>query len=105
MSEPILVIENLHVAVEDKQIIRGIDLKISPGEIHAIMGPNGSGKSTLANVLMGKPGYDITDGRVLYKGDDLSGFSPDERAKRGIFLAFQYPTEIPGVSVVNFLRT
>ena len=105
MSEPLLSIENLHVKIEDKQILKGIDLKISPGEIHAIMGPNGSGKSTLANVLMGKPEYEITDGRVVFKGEDISGLGPDERAKRRIFLAFQYPTEVPGVSVVNFLRT
>ena len=109
MTEPLLVIENLSVAVgegEDaKEILRGVDLKIFPGEIHAIMGPNGSGKSTLASALMGKPGYTITGGRILYKGEDLADLSPDERARRGIFLAFQYPTEIPGVSVVNFLRT
>lgn len=105
MSEPILVIEGLFVSVEDKEILRGIELKIAPGEIHAIMGPNGSGKSTLANVLMGKPGYKVTSGRVLFKSEDIAPLSPDERAKRGMFLAFQYPTEIPGVSVVNFLRT
>ena len=105
MAEPLLLIEDLHVAVEDKTILKGIDLKISPGEIHALMGPNGSGKSTLASVLMGKPGYDIKQGRVLYKGEDIAPLSPDERARRRIFLAFQYPTEIPGVSVVNFLRT
>jgi Fe-S cluster assembly ATP-binding protein len=105
MPEPILSIENLHVKVEERDILRGIDLKISPGEIHAIMGPNGSGKSTLANALMGKPGYEVTEGKVIYKGEDVSNLSPDERARRGIFLAFQYPTEIPGVSVVNFLRT
>lgn len=105
MSEPILVIDNLHVAVEGKEILRGIDLKVSPGEIHAIMGPNGSGKSTLANALFGKPGYAIGKGRVVYKGEDVTGLSPDERARRGMFMAFQYPTEIPGVSVVNFLRT
>ncbi|MCA1839327.1 MAG: Fe-S cluster assembly ATPase SufC, partial [Actinobacteria bacterium] len=105
MTEPILIIEDLHAKVESKQILKGIDLKIAPGEIHAIMGPNGSGKSTLANILMGKPGYEVTKGRVIYKGEDISQLSVDERARRGVFLAFQYPTEIPGVSVVNFLRT
>jgi Fe-S cluster assembly ATP-binding protein len=105
MSEPILLVENLNVTVEDNPILRGIDLKIFPGEIHAMMGPNGSGKSTLANVLMGKPGYAMTEGRILYKGIDIVDQSPDERARMGIFLAFQYPTEVPGVSVVNFLRT
>jgi Fe-S cluster assembly ATP-binding protein len=108
MTEPLLVIENLHVAVggdEAKPILKGVDLKIFPGEIHALMGPNGSGKSTLASALMGRPGYEITEGRILYKGDDLADLAPDERARRRIFLAFQYPTEIPGVSVVNFLRT
>jgi Fe-S cluster assembly ATP-binding protein len=105
VSDPILVIEDLNVEVEDRKILQGIDLKISPGEIHAIMGPNGSGKSTLANALFGKPGYEITGGRVLYEGDDITGLTPDERARRGMFLAFQYPTEVPGVSVVNFLRT
>jgi Fe-S cluster assembly ATP-binding protein len=105
MSDSLLLIENLHVAVEDKTILKGIDLKIGPGEIHALMGPNGSGKSTLASVLLGKPGYEITQGRVLYKGEDIAALSPDERARKRMFLAFQYPTEIPGVSVVNFLRT
>lgn len=105
MTEPILVIEDLHVKVEDKLILQGIDLKVTVGEIHAIMGPNGSGKSTLANALMGKPGYDVTQGKVLYQGENVAGLSPDARARRGMFLAFQYPTEVPGVSVVNFLRT
>jgi len=105
MGEPILVIEGLHAQVEDKEILRGVDLKITPGEIHAIMGPNGSGKSTLANVLMGKPGYEVTEGSILFKGEDIVDLSTDERARRGLFLAFQYPVEIPGVSVVNFLRT
>lgn len=105
MSQPILSIQDLHVSVEDKDILKGIDLKISQGEIHAIMGPNGSGKSTLANVLMGKPGYVVTRGKVVYKGEDISALSPDERARKRMFLAFQYPTEVPGVSVVNFLRT
>jgi Fe-S cluster assembly ATP-binding protein len=105
MPDPILVIEDLHVEVEEKPILQGIDLKIAPGEIHAIMGPNGSGKSTLANALMGKPGYDVKKGRILYKGEDVAKLSPDERARKRMFLAFQYPTEVPGVSVVNFLRT
>src|SRR3989440_12573615 len=101
MTEPILLIEDLHATVEGKEILRGVNLKILPGEIHAIMGPNGSGKSTLANVMMGKPGYDIAQGRVLYKGEDLSGLQPEERARKGMFLAFQNPTEIPGVSVAH----
>src|SRR5256714_5818914 len=105
MAEPILLVEDLHATVEGKEILRGVNLKILPGEIHAIMGPTGSGKSTLANVLRGKPGYDIARGRVVYKGEDLSGLAPEGRARQGIFLAFQNPTEIPGVSVVNFLRT
>jgi Fe-S cluster assembly ATP-binding protein len=105
MPDSLLLIEDLHVAVEDKTILKGIDLKIGPGEIHALMGPNGSGKSTLASVLLGKPGYGIKQGRILYKGEDIAGLPPDERARRRMFLAFQYPTEIPGVSVVNFLRT
>jgi Fe-S cluster assembly ATP-binding protein len=105
MSETLLQIEDLHVEVEGKEILTGLDLTISKGEIHAIMGPNGSGKSTLAYVLTGRPGYEVTAGKVLYKGEDISPLAPDERAKAGIFLAFQYPTEVPGVSVVNFLRT
>ena len=105
MSETLLQIEDLHVEVEGKEILTGLDLTISKGEIHAIMGPNGSGKSTLAYVLTGRPGYEMTAGKVLYKGEDISPLAPDERAKAGIFLAFQYPTEVPGVSVVNFLRT
>jgi Fe-S cluster assembly ATP-binding protein len=103
MTEPLLLVENLHVSVgegdDTKEILRGVDLKVFPGEIHAIMGPNGSGKSTLASVLMGKPGYEVTEGRILFKGEDLADLSPDERARKRIFLAFQYPTEIPGVSV------
>src|SRR3977135_2406023 len=105
MAEPILLVEDLHATVEGKEILRGVNLKILPGEIHAIMGPNGYGKSTLANVIMGKPGYEVAQGRVLYNGEDLTGLAPEERARKGIFLAFQNPTEIPGVSVVNFLRT
>ena len=105
MSETLLQIEDLHVEVEGKEILTGLDLTISKGEIHAIMGPNGSGKSTLAYVLTGRPGYEVAAGKMLYKGEDISALAPDERAKTGIFLAFQYPTEVPGVSVVNFLRT
>ncbi len=105
MSEKLLHIEDLHVEVEGREILKGLDLSLDKGDIHAIMGPNGSGKSTLAYVLTGRPGYEVTAGKVLYKGEDILGLAPDERAHRGIFLAFQYPTEVPGVSVVNFLRT
>src|SRR5438874_12416352 len=96
MAEPILLVEDLHATVEGKEILRGVDLKILPGEIHAIMGPDGSGKSTLANVLMGKPGYEISHGRVIDKGDDLRSLAPEVRARKWICLAFQIPTEIPG---------
>jgi Fe-S cluster assembly ATP-binding protein len=100
-----LEIRGLEVAVEDKPILRGIDLVVRQGETHAMMGPNGSGKSTLANVLMGRPGYVVTAGEVRFKGEDITGLTADQRAQRGLFLAMQYPVEIPGVSVVNFLRT
>ena len=100
-----LEIRGLEVSVEDKQILKGIDLVVRQGETHALMGPNGSGKSTLANVLMGRPGYTITAGKVRFKGEDIAKLSADRRAQRGLFLAMQYPVEIPGVSVVNFLRT
>jgi Fe-S cluster assembly ATP-binding protein len=100
-----LEVQDLHATVEGKEILRGIDLTVKQGEIHALMGPNGSGKSTLSNVIMGRPGYVITRGRVVLNGEDISAITPDQRAKRGLFLAMQYPTEIPGVSVVNFLRT
>jgi Fe-S cluster assembly ATP-binding protein len=100
-----LEIENLHVSVGDRQILRGIDLKIGAGEVHAIMGPNGGGKSTLAYVLAGKDGYDVTAGTIRFKGQDLLELAPDERAALGIFLAFQYPTEIPGVATMTFLKT
>jgi Fe-S cluster assembly ATP-binding protein len=100
-----LRIENLHVEVDGNEIVKGLDLEVEKGEIHAIMGPNGSGKSTLANVLMGHPRYDVTDGGITFEGVDVLELEPDERARMGIFLAFQYPSEVPGVSVANFLRT
>jgi Fe-S cluster assembly ATP-binding protein len=99
-----LEIRNLHARAGDKDILRGLDLTVRAGEVHAIMGPNGSGKSTLSHVLAGRPGYDVTDGSVLYKGQDLLALSPEERAREGVFLAFQYPVEIPGVSNVYFLK-
>jgi Fe-S cluster assembly ATP-binding protein len=105
MAEQLIQIEDLHAEVEGREILRGLNLTIDKGEIHAIMGPNGSGKSTLAYVLTGRPGYEVTAGKIVYKGEDILELEPDERAQRGIFLAFQYPTEVPGVSVVNFLRT
>jgi Fe-S cluster assembly ATP-binding protein len=100
-----LEIVDLHAEVEGKEILKGIDLLVKQGETHALMGPNGSGKSTLSNVIMGRPGYVVTQGRVVFKGEDITKLLPDQRAKRGLFLAMQYPTEVPGVSVVNFLRT
>lgn len=103
MSE--LVIKNLHVSIEDKEILKGVDLTIKQGEIHAIMGPNGTGKSTLAYTLMGHPSYTVTEGEVLFKGENILELEPDERSRAGIFLAFQYPVSIPGVTVANFLRT
>jgi Fe-S cluster assembly ATP-binding protein len=105
MSENLLQIEDLHVEVEGREILKGLDLNVDKGQIHALMGPNGSGKSTLAYVVTGRPGYEVTRGKVLYKGQNVFELKADERAKLGIFLAFQYPTEVPGVSVVNFLRT
>ena len=101
----VLEIVDLHAEVEGKEILKGIDLTVRQGETHALMGPNGSGKSTLSNVIMGRPGYKVTQGKVVFKGEDITRLTPDERAKRGLFLAMQYPTEVPGVSVVNFLRT
>jgi Fe-S cluster assembly ATP-binding protein len=100
-----LKIENLHVEIDGNEIVKGLDLEVGKGEIHAIMGPNGSGKSTLANVLMGHPRYEVTEGSVTFEGEDVLELEPDERAKMGMFLAFQYPSEVPGVSVANFLRT
>jgi Fe-S cluster assembly ATP-binding protein len=101
---PLLAIENLHVSADDVAIVKGLDLTINRGEIHALMGPNGSGKSTLANVLLGHPDYVVTQGRILYKGEDIADWGPDQRGAAGMFLGFQYPEEIPGVTVVNFLR-
>src|SRR5919198_158469 len=100
-----LEIRNLHVSAGDKEILKGLDLSVSKGEIHALMGPNGSGKSTLANAIMGHPGYEITEGKILFAGRDATELEPDERARLGLFMAFQYPSAIPGVSVINFLRT
>lgn len=107
MSEPLLKVVDLHaeVAEEGTEILKGLDLEINEGEIHAIMGPNGSGKSTLSKVISGHPAYEVTDGDILYRGQSLLDLEPDERAKLGVFLAFQYPVEIPGVSIANFLRT
>ena len=104
MRTMLLEIRNLHVSVEGKPILRGIDLAVEAGEVHAIMGPNGSGKSTLANVLAGREGYEVTEGEVLYKGRNLLEMAPEERAREGVFLAFQYPVEIPGVSNVYLLK-
>jgi Fe-S cluster assembly ATP-binding protein len=100
-----LVIKNLHVSVEGQEILKGLNLELNRGEVHAIMGPNGSGKSTLANTLMGHPAYEVTEGEIWLKGQNIVEFSPDERSRLGLFLAFQYPSAIPGVSVANFLRT
>jgi Fe-S cluster assembly ATP-binding protein len=100
-----LEIQNLHVRTEEREILHGVDLVIDKGQTHALMGPNGSGKSTLANTLMGNPTYEITEGRIVLEGEDITEADPDDRAKLGLFLAFQYPVAIPGVSVANFLRT
>jgi Fe-S cluster assembly ATP-binding protein len=100
-----LKIEDLQVEIDGQEIVKGLNLEVGKGEIHAIMGPNGSGKSTLANVLMGHPRYEVTGGSVTFQGEDIFELEPDERAKLGMFLAFQYPSEVPGVSVANFLRT
>src|ERR1700745_3756471 len=103
-KQPILEIKDLNAGVENKQILKGVSLTIYPGEVHAVMGPNGSGKSTLAAVLAGRDGYDITGGEVLYNGHDLLDLDPEERAREGLFLAFQYPVEIPGVNSTYFLK-
>jgi len=105
MTAPLLVIEDLHAGAGDVEIIKGMNLTIERGEIHALMGPNGSGKSTLSYVLMGHPSYEVTSGKIYYKGEDITEWSAAERGRAGIFLGFQYPEEIPGVSVLNFLRT
>ena len=104
-NSPVLEIQALRASVEDNQILKGLDLTLPAGEIHAVMGPNGSGKSTLAKVLAGHPAYRVDSGTVIYKGENLLALASDERARRGVFMAFQYPQEVPGVSILNFLRT
>src|SRR4051795_13418616 len=101
---PELEIKNLHVAVGDKQILKGLDLTVRSGEIHALMGPNGSGKSTLANAIMGHPSLEVTEGQILFDGEDITGAAPDERSRMGLFMAFQYPVSVPGVTVTKYLR-
>jgi Fe-S cluster assembly ATP-binding protein len=101
----LLEVKNLQVRVDDREILHGLSLTVNRGEVHAIMGPNGSGKSTLSHVIAGKPGYEVTGGEILFEGEDLLEMSPDERAAKGVFLAFQYPVEIPGVATMTFLRT
>ncbi|RNL93933.1 Fe-S cluster assembly ATPase SufC [Sinomicrobium pectinilyticum] len=100
-----LKINNLHAGVEGKEILKGINIEVNAGEVHAIMGPNGSGKSTLSSVIAGKEEFEVTEGNILFQGEDVEEFSPEERAHKGIFLSFQYPVEIPGVSVTNFMKT
>jgi Fe-S cluster assembly ATP-binding protein len=102
---PLLEVKNLQVRVDDREILHGLSLVVDEGEVHAIMGPNGSGKSTLSHVIAGKPGYEVAGGEILFKGEDLLEMAPDERAAKGVFLAFQYPVEIPGVATMTFLRT
>jgi Fe-S cluster assembly ATP-binding protein len=101
----LLEVKNLQVSVADREILHGLNLTVNAGEVHAIMGPNGSGKSTLSHVIAGKPGYEVTGGQILFKGEDLLEMDPDQRAAKGVFLAFQYPVEIPGVATMTFLRT
>ena len=103
-NQPMLEVHGLHVKVADSAILNGIDISVNPGEVHAIMGPNGSGKSTLANVLAGRPEYEVTQGRVVYLGQDLLAMEPEQRAREGVFLAFQYPMELPGVRAWQFLK-
>ncbi len=100
-----LSIKNLHASVEDKEILKGIDLEVKAGEVHAIMGPNGAGKSTLSSIIAGNENYEVTEGEIILDGEDISELAPEERAHKGIFLSFQYPVEIPGVSVTNFIKT
>ena len=101
----LLEVKNLQVRVDDREILHGLSLTVNEGEVHAIMGPNGSGKSTLSHVIAGKPGYEVTGGEILFNGEDLLAMAPDERSAKGVFLAFQYPVEIPGVATMTFLRT
>ncbi len=101
---PELEIRNLHVQADDKEILKGVDLTVNDGEIHALMGPNGSGKSTLANAIMGHPGLEVTEGQILFRGEDITEADPDERARAGLFMAFQYPVAIPGVTITKYLR-
>ena len=100
-----LKIKNLHASVDDKSILNGINLEVKPGEVHAIMGPNGSGKSTLSSVIAGKEEYEVDEGEIIFQGEDIGELAPEERAHKGIFMSFQYPVEIPGVSVTNFIKT
>jgi Fe-S cluster assembly ATP-binding protein len=104
-TSSLLEVKNLHAGIEGREILKGLSISLRAGEVHAVMGPNGSGKSTLSKVLAGHPGYTVSQGEVLFAGEDLLSFEPDERARKGLFLAFQYPQEIPGVSIMNFMRT